>query len=134
MGEQNRSLVDSFKKLYQGVDHQGSDCMTLEEFLVLAADEKTIAWAQSLDLDLRDAASFFEVLSENGAGTVDPETFVEGCIKLKGNARSLDLISLAHQHDRLMTLCEQQFRAIRDLLDDRGRAFHNPLPFAGGPT
>merc|ERR1712060_362779 len=102
--------------------------MTLEEFLVLATDEKTIAWAHTLDLDLRDAQTFFEVLSSNGKGTVDPETFVEGCVKLKGNARSLDLISLDHKHDKLATFCEQQFRAIRDLLDPRARPLHTFPP------
>ena len=43
-----------------------------------------LLFASSLGLDVMDLQSFFDVLSAGGQRAVDVETFVVGCIKMKG--------------------------------------------------
>lgn len=43
-------------------------------------------------LDATDATALFEMLDQDGTGTVDVEEFVLGALKLKGPARCLDMI------------------------------------------
>merc|ERR1712217_592270 len=61
------------------------------------------AFAKSLEIDITDAKQFFLILSGNGRRTVDIETFVVGCIKLKGTAKSMDLMDLMYSHKRAAT-------------------------------
>merc|ERR1719401_3271473 len=82
-----------------------------------------IAFCSSLDIELLDVDLFFNVLSSNGRRSVDLETFVVGCIKLRGLAKSMDLIELICMHknlqvkqDRLTSFCEKQFDQLRLLL------------------
>merc|ERR1719265_1268164 len=56
------------------------------------------AFAQSLEIDTSDTKQFFCILSDHGKRTVDIETFVVGCIKLKGQAKSMDLMDLVYAH------------------------------------
>eukprot|EP00929_Paragymnodinium_shiwhaense_P077436 TRINITY_DN39879_c0_g3_i1.p1 TRINITY_DN39879_c0_g3~~TRINITY_DN39879_c0_g3_i1.p1 ORF type:complete len:670 (-),score=121.30 TRINITY_DN39879_c0_g3_i1:768-2714(-) len=48
-----------------------------------------------LDLDGSDAWMLFQLLDEDGSGTIDVEEFVEGCLRLKGSARGIDLAKLS---------------------------------------
>jgi len=67
---------------------------------------------------------FFNLLSSNGNKPVDLETFVVGCIKLKGAAKSMDLMDLVYmtretaaQHReeqcRFEAYCRREFDAIK---------------------
>merc|ERR1712232_1201759 len=56
-----------------------------------------VAFCTSLEIDATDVAQFFSILSAGGNRSVDVETFVIGCIKLKGYAKSMDLMDLTIQ-------------------------------------
>merc|ERR1712032_308314 len=123
MLEQEKDLVRDFKNLYHTGDTDDSGDISQDEFTQMASDPKTLAWAHTLDLDLGDAEAFFSMLSCNGQIKVDPEAFVNGCIRLKGNAKSTDLMSLTFKHNRLSTLCEEQFASLRELLGAPAMSF-----------
>mmetsp|Transcript_86440 Transcript_86440/g.158337 ORF Transcript_86440/g.158337 Transcript_86440/m.158337 type:complete len:91 (+) Transcript_86440:2-274(+) len=56
-----------------------------------------------MDIDIMSAKKFFRSLSADGTKAVDLEVFVVGCTKLKGNARSVDLIEFVHSHKKYAT-------------------------------
>merc|ERR1712232_674926 len=58
------------------------------------SSEEMVAFCTSLEIDATDVAQFFSILSAGGNRSVDVETFVIGCIKLKGFAKSMDLMDL----------------------------------------
>merc|ERR1712216_152850 len=53
-----------------------------------------MTFAECLEIDIMDLETFFPILSARGSKAVDLETFVEGCIKLRGQARSMDVMDL----------------------------------------
>jgi len=80
--------------IYNEIDGDGSGEVTYEEFKEHLADPAMISFAQSLEIDIMDLEAFFLILSARGSKSVDLETFVEGCIKLRGQARSMDVMDL----------------------------------------
>merc|ERR1719443_607591 len=70
----------------------------MEEFVKHLVDPRMQAFAASLEIETEDLQQFFSILSGSGHRTVDLETFVIGCIKLRGMARSVDLIDLVLSH------------------------------------
>merc|ERR1712032_904809 len=95
--EEKSGLVESFMKLCRTLDSDHDGTLSHDEFVLLTKDPSMLAWASSLHLDVEDAEELFQMLSSHGNDEVDPESFVYGCIKVKGGARSIDLISLTYQ-------------------------------------
>jgi len=88
------------EQLFEFMDQDSSGDVSAEELERLLHNPQMIAFASSLELDLVDIAQFYKVLSCNGKYRVDAETFVAGCLKLKGPARSLDLQALIVTQNR----------------------------------
>eukprot|EP00419_Tripos_fusus_P044429 CAMPEP_0172823288 /NCGR_PEP_ID=MMETSP1075-20121228/17224_1 /TAXON_ID=2916 /ORGANISM="Ceratium fusus, Strain PA161109" /LENGTH=596 /DNA_ID=CAMNT_0013664399 /DNA_START=77 /DNA_END=1864 /DNA_ORIENTATION=- len=62
-------------------------------------DPRMISFSSSLEIERTDLMQFIEVLSSKGEHGVDLDTFVDGCIRLRGAAKSLDVYDLLiHQH------------------------------------
>merc|ERR1712050_69807 len=74
----------------------GSGDISEDEFCRHLKDPEMVAFASSLEIEVVDVAQFFNIISGNGKYPVDVETFVVGCIKLKGLAKSIDLLGLIH--------------------------------------
>merc|ERR1712176_568696 len=77
-----------------------------------------LAFASSLDIDLLDAKHFFAMLSDRGRRPVDIDTFVVGCVKLKGGAKALDVMGMVLTlRDEI--IIQRQFQRMCSLQFDR---------------
>merc|ERR1712216_171688 len=98
--------------------------VAVEEFSRHLADKKMKAFAASLDVEPYDVLQFFTALSSSGQSGFDLETFVVGCIKLRGYAKSIDLMHLFMAQEKIhddnevfKRLCEVQLADIRGKLN-----------------
>lgn len=114
------AYVSKIVQLFQLIDHDASGCISNKEFLDHMSDPHMLAFAESLSLEVTDLEQLFDIFSCGGKQTVDVENFVVGCIKLRGTARSLDLLDLSMQTSRLAQeqwffreFCAEQFKEIR---------------------
>merc|ERR1719453_880665 len=83
--EKKEDYIDKVQQFYDEIDYDGDGTITYNEFMNHADCPLMHAFANSLEIDLTDAKQFFSVLSNKGLRQVDIETFVVGCIKLKGD-------------------------------------------------
>merc|ERR1712217_886088 len=65
-----------------------------------------------LNVDPADAESLFRLVDVDGSGTVSPRELVEGWIRLKGNAKSLDLATLMQETDNYFRHIEQLLKSL----------------------
>eukprot|EP00434_Breviolum_minutum_P005824 symbB.v1.2.005135.t1/scaffold226.1/size261315/14 len=65
--------------------------MLQEQFRAPAVKE----YFESLGLDVSDAWSFFKLLDADGGGSVEVEEFLLGCLRLRGQARAMDIAKLS---------------------------------------
>eukprot|EP00437_Effrenium_voratum_P028819 CAMPEP_0181406536 /NCGR_PEP_ID=MMETSP1110-20121109/5322_1 /TAXON_ID=174948 /ORGANISM="Symbiodinium sp., Strain CCMP421" /LENGTH=504 /DNA_ID=CAMNT_0023528951 /DNA_START=33 /DNA_END=1543 /DNA_ORIENTATION=+ len=84
---------DLFKKMDSGYGQ-----ITISEFEKLYDDEDMQAFLDSIEISATDAWTLFASLDVDGDQTVSVEEFTEGCLKLHGPARSVDLYSLRQQN------------------------------------
>jgi len=98
MLEQKSEYIDKLQLVYDVIDDNGDGEISYEEFCKHSESPELLAFVSSMEIDIADARHFFRVLSCGGKRPVDIQAFVDGCIKLKGMARSLDLMDLVYQH------------------------------------
>merc|ERR1712178_317295 len=64
-------------------------------------NEQLNAYFESLEVDLAEAHGLFDVLDEDLSGDVSTEEFVEGCLRLRGEATAVDCVKLLHHRKKL---------------------------------
>lgn len=110
-------------KLYKTMDSDGSNEVSFDEFKLHMGDPLAAAFAESLGLEVMDLEQFFGILSAHGQKAVDIDTFVIGCIKLRGFAKRMDMIDVMMTHKRtaedqreFVHYCTKQFDIINTKL------------------
>jgi len=95
----NKKLyVEKIKQLFKGMDGNDDGCITLTEFEAHLEDEQVIAYFESLELATTDAWTLFKLLDQDKTNGIDIEEFVMGCIRVKGNARGIDMAKLIQEN------------------------------------
>lgn len=116
--EKKEVYIDKLQVFYDEIDDNKDGELGYEEFMAHADSPHMHAFANSLEIDLTDAKQFFQVLSNSGRRAVNIETFVVGCIKLKGMARSMDLMDLVYQHRQAVVHQEMFEKKVFKRLDE----------------
>mmetsp|Transcript_32233 Transcript_32233/g.57180 ORF Transcript_32233/g.57180 Transcript_32233/m.57180 type:complete len:96 (+) Transcript_32233:1-288(+) len=77
------------------------------------------AFLDSIEISASDAWTLFASLDEDGNGRVGSDEFTEGCLKLHGPARAVDLYAMKQQNVKLrdqMTAIEKAQRQLVEQL------------------
>lgn len=116
---QNGAL-EAAERVFTRIDHDDSGDITLNEFLAHSQSDEVQALMSTIGLDVRDAELFFRMLHECSPGEkVNVKLFVEGCLKIRGTASSIDVQCLS---------CEVRVirQMIADLMGDGSALAHRP--------
>lgn len=90
------------QQIFQEIDVNGSGTISLDEFQEAMEDERMGAYFDALGINVEDIDTLFTLLDRDGAGSVDIEEFLAGCLKLKGEAKGLDLAIVQFEAKWLM--------------------------------
>eukprot|EP00747_Dinoflagellata_sp_TGD_P179883 gnl/TRDRNA2_/TRDRNA2_31440_c0_seq1.p2 gnl/TRDRNA2_/TRDRNA2_31440_c0~~gnl/TRDRNA2_/TRDRNA2_31440_c0_seq1.p2 ORF type:complete len:127 (+),score=26.41 gnl/TRDRNA2_/TRDRNA2_31440_c0_seq1:182-562(+) len=111
---------------FEAMDHSHAGVLTVKEFHTAIQDEGMVAYFGAFGLDITEVQTLFVLLDRDQDGTVDIEEFLLGCLRLKGEAKSLDIWKLSYESEwlisnvsRLITLVEEQMRTVDELVLDR---------------
>lgn len=89
--------VKAMRGLFAEMDVSNSGGISLVEFETHLEDPRAIAYFNAMEVDFSEAKTLFVLLDVDNSGTIDFEEFLEGCEKLKGEAKSIDLAMLHYE-------------------------------------
>jgi len=91
---------EKLKDLFNELDDSGDGLITWHEFSQLLEDDVLKKYVSTLDLEVSDLAQLFKLL-DDGDGAISAEEFCKGVARVKGPARSIDVVSLGNMVKRL---------------------------------
>merc|ERR1712032_1393296 len=100
--QNKHKYVQRTKQLFKSIDADGSGAVTIRELEQHLYDPQVREHFSALEIDIDDAWTFFQLLDADNSCIIDAAEYVEGCLRLKGYARSLDMARLMYEH-RWMT-------------------------------
>ena len=56
---------------------------------------------KAINVDVSEAKGFFQLLDVDGGGSLDPEEVVSGCLRLRGQAKAIELSLLMQENRRI---------------------------------
>merc|ERR1712032_544876 len=82
------------------MDSDNSGSVTPYEVQEFVDDPRSARWLQMLEIDAYDVSRLFQLL-DDGDGAITIDEWMDGVARLKGGAKSIDLITVLHENKRL---------------------------------
>jgi hypothetical protein len=95
--QNKQKYVDHISAVFKELDSSGKGSINLEEFENGIEDVRLVAYFERLGLDLSDVKQLFVLLDKDHAGTIDIEEFLIGCLRMQGQAKSMDMCKLLYE-------------------------------------
>eukprot|EP00439_Symbiodinium_sp_Y106_P036461 s2504_g4.t1 len=100
--ENKEMHLDKIRALFSQFGGEECNTITFAMFESTIQEPKVREYFESLGLDIWDAWSFFKMLDLDNGGEVEIDEFLMGCLRLRGNARAVDVGKLIHDQNWLI--------------------------------
>jgi hypothetical protein len=113
-----KEFLDRMQNVFAELDDDNDNSINVEELSERMMDPKIGAYFGSLGVDVAQVGKLFALLDTDQSGSIDKDEFMFGCLRLKGEAKSLD-VAILHGEMRLVRRnIDDLGSMIEDLLED----------------
>lgn len=112
--KEREKLVDKLKHFFAEADTSGDGMLSKDEFESILEDPKMQAWLQVLELEVYEVTALYNLL-DDGTGQICSEEFIGGAMRLKGNARAIDSITIMHEQHKIKKSVQHVSEGLRCL-------------------
>mmetsp|Transcript_39221 Transcript_39221/g.63371 ORF Transcript_39221/g.63371 Transcript_39221/m.63371 type:complete len:611 (+) Transcript_39221:140-1972(+) len=109
------------RKIFKDADQDCSGQMTYDEFSTHLKNPRVRAYLSGLDIDASEAGIIFTLMDMDGDNMISIDEFVDGTMRLKGHAKSIDVLSMmfdsarfSHKFGLLCSFLEDQLKEIKE--------------------
>merc|ERR1711871_1526483 len=128
--DQDNNTANHISELFFTDEEDDTD-ITWEKFKEKLSSREMQDYFTSINVDPSEAKDLFQLLDRDDSGSVDAEELVNGCLRLRGQPKALELSLLMHQTTGLSSdlhehidRADAMFTALSKVLIERG----GPLP------
>jgi hypothetical protein len=107
--EQNQ--VMQARRVFQTLDYDHSGLISEAEIRDHLEDEDVKAFFESIDVDPTEVSWLFELLDEDNSGSIGFEEFLNGVLRLQGQAKAIDLIMITREIRRAFSHLDVTLRS-----------------------
>merc|ERR1712014_86589 len=95
-----------FVTMFSTMDEDNSGEISGEELEAMMHDEEFQAYMSHLNIAVDDIMDIFEVFDKDASGAVSVDEFVTGCLRVKGSAKTLDVMRVKNDTKFLTELVQ----------------------------
>merc|ERR1719330_1768093 len=114
--KRNEAFLAEMKGIFEEADTDGSNSISWEEFKQYLKNQEVKAYLASHQLDAHDAKTLFDILDLDNEEDISIEEFIMGCMRLKGRARSVDVVALLEESRKAHRKLKDHLGDIQDQL------------------
>lgn len=115
--------IDKIRHLFEKIDVEETGVITYKMIESCVTSNEVQLMCESIGIDVWDAWSFFKLLDVDAGGAVEIGEFLEGCLRLRGEARAMDVVKILHDQgwlirnqSRFWIYMEEQMEEVKDRL------------------
>lgn len=100
MRERTQKNAEKLEIVFTALDIEGRGVLNFDQFARIATHKDVKTWLASFELAVHDVEGLFHLL-DDGDGEITYDEFIEGILRLKGQARSLDVVAISRACDKI---------------------------------
>jgi len=100
--QRKQIYIRCMQEMFEALDADGNGEIGLVEFQAAILDERMVANFNALGLEITEVETLFSLLDRDSSCSIDMEEFLVGCMRLKGEAKSLDLAKVCLESEWLV--------------------------------
>jgi hypothetical protein len=94
-------FLDNMRNIFDSVDEDGSGEVDFAELELQMTKPDIGAYFAGLGVDVDQVGRLFRLLDEDDSGSISRNEFIYGCLRLRGEAKSLDIALLSRELFRI---------------------------------
>lgn len=99
----SKAHAAKMKRFFDQTDTSGDGKIDLDEFKTMMSNPAVVTWLASMELEEKDHEVLFSLIDTAGEGEITLQMLARGVGKLKGAARSVDVVRLLREIESLKT-------------------------------
>eukprot|EP00930_Biecheleria_cincta_P015912 TRINITY_DN13115_c0_g1_i1.p1 TRINITY_DN13115_c0_g1~~TRINITY_DN13115_c0_g1_i1.p1 ORF type:complete len:633 (+),score=91.55 TRINITY_DN13115_c0_g1_i1:44-1900(+) len=99
--DNTNQMIDELTRIFGSVEREEEDYITKRELKQLLTDNWVQAYFAGIEIDPREPTIMFTLMDGDRSGKLHLSEFIKGILKMKGSAKSLDLLTLMYDHAHL---------------------------------
>lgn len=103
--QHQEGMMQKLRDIFSEIDESGDGVVTKEEFNQLLSDPILLNWLSTLDLEVTDLETMFSLL-DDGDGSIAVDEFINGIGRIRGQAKSIDVVNLLTLSKRMESKME----------------------------
>lgn len=111
-------MVNHIRGLIDSMTTENNGSISWEDFQTHCDSADMAEVFKTIDVDIKEAGGLFRLLDLNGNGEVDSEEFLDGCLRLRGPAKALDMALLMREIRHIRTAQEELSMDLQGMVDD----------------
>mmetsp|Transcript_38446 Transcript_38446/g.86559 ORF Transcript_38446/g.86559 Transcript_38446/m.86559 type:complete len:575 (-) Transcript_38446:30-1754(-) len=112
--KEKEKFANQLRRMFHTFDTSGDGYLSPDEFQALCDSPLLAQMLNALELELYEIETLYKIL-DDGQGQVSFEEFLGGALRLKGNARSIDAITISHEQHNIQTKLERLSEGVEQL-------------------
>jgi len=108
-------MVNNARELFQNLEEGMQTQMSWEMFESKLSCHQMHEFFKAIDVDPSEAKGLFHLLDLDGSGAVSADEFLNGCLRLSGTAKALDLALVIQEVRQVGQKMSQQGRMIEEV-------------------
>lgn len=109
-------LMQQMCQMFLECDDDQSGTVSWDEFKEHLDKPQMETYLKELDIDKAEAPMLFFILDDDGTGEVGAEELVNGCLRLQGGAKALELAAFMHEFRQFATKWSAHARLVEEKL------------------
>jgi len=111
--EERHSFINMIRSVFVDSDTDNSGQVSEKEFHELLKNSEMVAYLKAMGIDSSEASGLFRLLDDDGSGCVDIEEFITGFLRLKGQAKAVDMVMLLYENRKISKKLNRIFKEAR---------------------
>jgi len=103
---QKTQIIENLRQVFKDVDRSGDGRVNFEEFKLIMDEPRVHAWLANLELAVDDLDNMFQLL-DNGDGFISCDEFLQGIFRMKGGAKSMDVVTLIYETQKITRIIRE---------------------------
>jgi len=104
--DRKTAMIELIGELFHRIDDDESGMLSWEELENHLHDDELQEYFLVLEMDPSEAKDLFRLLDINGSGQVNIDDFTNGCLRIMGTPRNLDICACMFQGKRILLVLE----------------------------